>query len=232
MKTNRRASYFMSVAAAALLLVPLAASADDDNKGFKVSPFHFGQGALATWEQDAGEPGQKGDPKQHGLYLQKHTATPNFSAAGAALTKLKPMPAADLSMLAFDIPGFAGEPTFNVANGYCGAGAPRFNVSSTDFPSPAPPCFLGCAHGDKTQDPVTGWWEIKFVAPFTQYPGCTGAGGESAIGGTVTSISILFDEGNDVALPAPNVGLSPGDVVLDNIRVNSRVVGKPTGDGD
>src|SRR5712664_2500038 len=67
--------------------------------------------------------------------------------------------------------------------------------------------------------PRDGLWEIKFVAPFTQFPGCPG------VTGTVTSIAIIFDEGNDVAVPPPSVGLSPGDVVLDNIRVNANVVG-------
>jgi len=49
------------------------------------------------------------------------------------------------------------------------------------------------------------------------------------VSGNVTSISILFDEGNDLALVLPNIGLSPGNVILDNIRVNDRVVGTPQG---
>ena len=50
--------------------------------------------------------------------------------------------------------------------------------------------------------------------------------------GNVTSISILFDEGNDLAPVLRNIGLSPGNVILNNIRVNDRVVGKSTGSED
>jgi len=65
----------------------------------------------------------------------------------------------------------------------------------------------------KTQDPNTGWWEIRFDAPFTQFPGCGGG-----VTGTITRVRIIFDDGTD---------LGPGNVVLDNIRVNNEVVGKP-----
>jgi len=213
------------IALAMLMLWPLAAFADDsDEFTIKVDPFHFGLGCLATWERDAGKPGQKDDSQQFGLYLQKNTATANFAAAGVRNVLRKPIPATSLQTLAFVISGFPGEPTFGVANGYCGAGSPRFNVTSTGTSST---CFLGCFHARKTQDPVTGWWEIKFIAPFTQFPGC-----ENGVSGDVTSISIVFDEGNDLALsgsPGP-VGNSPGNVVIDNIRVNNKVVGKPTDD--
>jgi hypothetical protein len=217
MRAEGRILYLVAVVVGWLWFLPQAASAQD--RGFNVDPFHFGLGGLATWERDAGEPDQTGRSNQHGLYLQKHTATANFAAAGAEITGITPLAASELNTLAFDISGFPGVTTFNVANGYCGAGAPRFNVVSTGSGT----CFLGCAHGNKTQDPVTGWWEIKFVAPFTQFPGCPG------VTGTVTSIAIIFDEGNDVAVPPPSVGLSPGDVVLDNIRVNANVVGEPNG---
>ncbi len=187
---------------------------DDDNGKFRVVPNHRGLGALATWERDAGEPGQNKDSKQFGLYLQKHTLTSNIASAQAEITKIVPMDAADLDVLAFDISGRVGTTTLTTgntppgANGYCGAGAPRFSVNSGSGT-----CALGCAHGDETQDTGTGWWEIKFVPPFTQYPGCPG------ITGTITRIRIIFDEGTDQG---------PGDVVIDNIRVNDRVVGKPT----
>jgi hypothetical protein len=237
---NRERKIMKNVLVASTLVAGLAlglggvASADGDNSKFKVDPFHFGQGGLATWARDAGEPGQKGDKEQFGLYLQKATATGNFAAAGARINGITPMPAAALRVLAFDISGVAGQllndlsPGGFPANGYCGAGAPRFNVSHSDGR-----CFLGCAHGDATQDPVTGWWEIRFESPFTQYPGCDGPPGPfgAAIGGTVTAISIVLDEGNDLSLANVGaIGLSPGNVVLDNIRVNARVVGKP-GDG-
>lgn len=195
----------------------------DDDKRFGVDPNHRGLGALATWLRDAGAPGQKGDPKQFGLYLQKHTLTTNIASAQAEITKIVPMDAADLDVLAFDISGRVGTTALTTgttppgANGYCDVGAPRFVVTS----SVTGTHFLGCGHGDKTQDPVTGWWEIKFVSPFTQYPGF---GAAFTTTETITRIRIVFDHGNDSG--------RPGDVVIDNIRVNDRLVGKPSGDDD
>ncbi len=223
--------------AAAVLSVGLvvglasAASADDKDKDknktvkvepFRVEPFHFGQGALSGWIRGAGEPNQKDDPGQFGFYLQKHTATSNFSAAGAELTGNIPKSGDQLNALAFDISGFPGipfdDPNFP-SHGYCNNGAPRFNVFSD-----AGTCFLGCAFGNKTQN-SSGWFEIKFSTPFTQYPGC-GVGVSTNIAG----IEVILDDGNDLALPPPATGNSPGDVVLDNIRVNDKVVGKPKDD--
>jgi hypothetical protein len=210
----------VALAAALLTLVPAAAfsqarQAPVNGRRTHVQPFHFGLGALATWARDAGEPatmGAGGDPHQYGLLLQKLTATATFAASGATLFDGH-MGAESLSVLGFDISGVEEMP-FGSANGYCGAGAPRFNVVSNAVAT----CFLGCAHGEKTQDAATGWWTIAFRAPFTQYPGC-----EGGVSGTVTSIQIVFDEGTDVG---------PGSVVLDNIRLNSRVTGKPLGGND
>ena len=196
------------IALVTLTTLPLAGLAG----AFEVDPFHFGRGCLATWERDAGEPGQKGDTKQFGLYLQKHTASADFAAAGVRNMLIQPMPTTSLNTLAFDISGFPDEHTFGGANGYCGAGSPRFNVVSGAVGT----CFLGCVHGTKTQDTQTGWWEIRFDAPFSNFPGC------SAVTGDVTSISIVFDEGTDVG---------PGNVVIDNIRINNEVVGVPRGGG-
>ena len=186
----------------------------------KADPFHFGLGALASWTRDAGTPAA-GDTMQNGLYLQKNTATSTFAAAGASITPLpSSLTGTNLQELSFQIsgyPGTDGEPfdggPFGPSHGYCGAGAPRFNVSSS-----GPTCFLGCAHGDKTHL-ASGWWSIKFVSthPFTAYPGC-----EGGITGAITSIEIIMDEGNDVG---------PGNVVLDNITIRrsgqSFVIGNP-----
>lgn len=175
-----------------------------------VQPFHFGLGALATWARDAGEPSTPftfRERARFGLLLQKLTATASFAASGATLLE-GTLPAENLTALGFDISGLPGIP-FGTANGYCGGGAPRFNVVSD-----AGTCFLGCASGDKTQDTASGWWTISFQPPFTQYAGCAG------VTGSVTSIEIVFDEGTDIG---------PGSVVLDNIRVNNRVFGKPPG---
>lgn len=72
-------------------------------------------------------------------------------------------------------------------------------------------CFLGCTYGQRVKNASTGWWTISFPAPFSNYPGCV------APSGNITGIEIVFDEGTDVG---------PGNVVLDNIRVNNIVVGR------
>jgi hypothetical protein len=188
----------------------------------KADPFHFGLGALASWTRDAGNPAA-GDTLQNGLYLQKNTATSTFAAAGASITPLPSnLTGLTLQELSFQISGFPGtdgEPfaggPFGPSHGYCGAGAPRFNVSS----SAATTCFLGCASADHANSThlASGWWLIKFVPPFTAYAGCG-----DGITGNITSIEIIMDEGTDVG---------PGNVVLDNITIRrsgqSFVMGNP-----
>ena len=171
----------------------------------KADPFHFGLGATATWMRDAGNPAN-GDSDQEGLYLQKGTATANFAAAGASLLPLSTgLTGTNMTDISFEISGFPGadgEPfaggPFGPSHGYCGAGAPRFNVTSSTGT-----CFLGCNAGDKTHL-ASGWWKVNFHTPFTNYAGCTSA--PTAI----TSIDVILDEGTD---------LGPGNVVLDNITI-------------
>jgi len=214
-------------------LVAGSASADDKDQGqpLRLELFQIGLGSLAGWIRGAGEPGQKNDKRQFGLYLQKSTKTANFSSAGAELTGNIPKTVSELATLAFDIPGVVGVPfrTFDPssigsgANGYCNNGAPRFNVFSRVGNGLLAVCFLGCPFGSRTQDPVTGWWTIKFEAPFNEarFPGC------GAPTGNLAFLELIFDEGIDVG---GTVGNSPGNVVLDNIRVNDKVVGKPNDD--
>jgi hypothetical protein len=213
----------------ALVGANVASSHDWGHDGFKpdidLKPWQFGLGALSGWIVGAGEPGNWFDRGQWGFYLQKHTpdSATYYAAAGATITG-GPKPASLLKVLSFDISGVAGE-TFDSASygtiagsthGYCGAGAPRFNVVSTV----AGLCYLGCTYGDRTQDPITGWWTIQFVPPFTQYPGCGG------VTGNITDLEIVFDEGTNLGVGA-TVGSSPGDVVIDNVRINKTYIGKP-----
>jgi len=220
-------------------LVAGSASADDKDQGpLRLELFQIGLGSLAGWIRGAGKPKQKGDEGQFGLYLQKNTKTANFSSAGGDFTGNVPKTATDLHTLAFDIPGVVGVgfknfdptkigtgPNGAGANGYCNNGSRRFNVFSfngpplPDFSNSVGTCFLGCASGAKTQDTVTGWWQIKFTEPFTQYAGCSVAPSGNII------VEVILDEGIDVGV---TVGDIPGNVVLDNLRVNDKLIGKPT----
>ena len=217
-------------------LVAGSASADDKDQGqpLRLELFQIGLGSLAGRIRGAGEPKQKGDESQFGLYLQKNTKTANFSSAGGDFSGNVPKLATDLHTLAFDIPGVVGVPFENFdpnkigtgANGYCNNGSPRFNVfsfSNPDFTGFVGTTFLGCAFGTKTQNSTTGWWTIRFDAPFTEdrFPGA-GAGPTGNI-----IIEVILDEGIDVG---GTVGNSPGNVVLDNLTVNNVVIGKPNND--
>ena len=116
------------------------------------------------------------------LQLEKNCPTPTNAAAGAEITGVDGMSTTGMT-LSFDY------------DGYCGAGAPRFNVYLDNGTT----VFLGCAHGDPG---ATG--TATFEAGNT-YGGVNFPEGE-----TVTGIDIVLDE--------------EGQVTLSNIMVNGDVV--------
>jgi hypothetical protein len=172
-----------------------------------LDPFHFGLGGLSGWQIGAGNPAT-GDSQNWGLYLQKSVPTATLTAAGADVV-FNNVPAVNtLTVLSFDISGLSGVPFEDGGHGYCNNGAPRWNLTTSGGGT----CFLGCAHGAKTQNPTSGWFTIKFTPPFNLYPGC------GTPSGTITGLSIVMDEGTDVG---------PGNVVIDEITINSRIFKKP-----
>jgi hypothetical protein len=224
MKGAKSISIIMAIAFIALIaqiFLPIPVSARDDDHYYRrkinVDPAHAGFGALATWARDAGEPGQKGDPKQYGLHIQVGVLAPDGPYAGTGNLLTKPIPLADLKKLGFSISGRSGEAGVftpgDPRHGYCQSGAPRFVVEDDLGNS----CLLECQFGTKVQDLDTNWWEISFVPPFSPpaYPSCPGLTGT-----TVTYIDITFDE--------------MGSVVLDNITATigskTTIIGKPDDD--
>jgi hypothetical protein len=161
-------------------------------------PNGFGMHSYAAWKAKQGLPDSSGN-KEHALYFQKDTLTANF-AAGVA-----------------NIDGFEGQETTDVVplgfdwrmDGHCGAGAPRFNVRiqppMTTDPMLRQTVFVGCAamlSGMPFLDSHGRQWQPKtFPGPLLPP-------------GTITSLSIVFDEGNDAGR---------GFVYLDNIRVGTKV---------
>ena len=94
--------------------------------------------------------------------------------------------------------------------GYCGGGAPRFNIVTDQGTA-----FLGCNEPLGTDAPAgDGWTEVVFneadiiAALERATPGINPATA------TLEDLYIIFDE--------------PGSVYLDNISVNGDVVGSPT----
>ena len=139
----------------------------------------------AAWLPGVGLP--DGD-SSHGLYLAKNGPTAANAAAGAT------------------VDGAAGSEFLQAGfdyNGYCGAGAPRFNVYTEDDVLH----YLGCTYG--THAPVDGnpdWTRVRFTAADALPP--------IAPGSTITYMEIVLDEG-------------PAEVYLDNIYLNGITVGKP-----
>jgi len=212
---------FVSIAGLAALLLVSPAAFADENSIFRVDPRHAGIGAFSGWARDAGEAGQKGDPKQHGLHLlHLFLTTPDGPFAGTDNLLKKPISAGSLTKLGFAISGRSGElgiyVTGNPKHGYCTGGSPRFVVESTG----SPVCHLGCNHGATTggspavQDLATRWWDISFVPPFSDYPGCP-----VAPSGMIEYIDITVDEGPDTSVTLDNITATIGG--------KTTVVGKP-----
>lgn len=178
---------FMCVAACALaaLVIPTAALAG----GYTLHPSGFGEHSYSAWKAGEGLADSAGS-KNQALYFQKMTATPTVAAGVAVFKGVEGLPTSALGDLEF----------WWRTDGHCGAGAPRFNIRIRTLAGPTVTQFVGC------QTMVPG---ATATAPngttFEQrtFP----AGG--IVPGTVVSLSIVFDEGNDVG---------PGFVFLDNIR--------------
>ena len=167
----------------------------------------------ASYTDPACTTGDSKDKKNQGLLLVKTGPTPNFAAAVANLTGVKGIVVTELG---YDIrkPRGVNDP----AGSHCGAGAPRFDISTSDGAS----YFLGC--NSPPADTVTvgnGWLRLRWGTGGTllAFP-TTGGGPVSISGKTLTSVQIVFDEGQDTG--PDNIGLA----VLDNIDVNGTLVGR------
>jgi hypothetical protein len=172
-------------------------------KAFTATLFEFDPGhtgiAAAAWVKHLGLP-QGNDKNRFGLILSKNGTTPTNASAGLVVNGVKGL---HLTELGFDVRN----------GGHCGAGAPRFNVTTSDGVTR----FYGCTYGTHTPNtPAPGWQRVRFSTSVT-YPGAPAF----TSGLTVNSISIVFDEGTDIG---PDFS---GMVVLDNIDVNGVLIGAP-----
>jgi len=184
-----------------------------------VVPFEFDPNATylvrATWQTGIGCPDSEGcagdpqDKRNEGLLLVKSGPPATFAAAGARL--LGPaVKGVSLTELGYDI----RKPVSSVdpRGSHCGAGAPRFNVVTSDGVTH----FIGCNSPPPVQSVVApGWVRLRW--------------GTAELGAAfppilptdkVASISIIFDEGPDAG--PDNFGAA----ILDNIDVNGSIAGK------
>jgi hypothetical protein len=181
------------VLAALSLLVPAAASAG----GFVLHPNGFGEHSYSSWKADEGLPDSTG-AKDQALYFQKDTATSTVAAGVAVIKGVEGMDTAALAPLEF----------WWRTDTHCGAGAPRFNVRFQPAVGNPQTLFVGCQEmAPSTSTTHEGRTFVRRTLP--ALPSL----------GRVVSLSIVFDEGNDVGRcrsPLPN-----GDscAILDDILV-------------
>jgi len=172
--------------------------------------FDFTTRSTTAFTDAACTTGDSSDHHNEGLLLVKTGPTNNFAAAVAELTNVKGI---TLSELGYDIrkSGGSGGSTFG---SHCGAGAPRFDVVTSDGTIH----FVGCNSPPATvAASSTGWVRLRWGAAEL-------AAAFPAIAPTdvVTRIVIVFDEGTD-AMGGPD---QFGAAILDNIDVNTTLVGQ------
>jgi len=141
-----------------------------------------------------------------GLLLVKSGLTAQNASAGVSLTGVKGI---TLTELGYDIRKRGAAADDN--GSHCGAGAPRFNVTTSDGLTH----FIGCNSPPGMPTAGLDWIRLRWNATLlaAAFPPIT------PTSGTVVSISIVFDEGQDAG--PDNFGLA----VLDNIEVNGQLIG-------
>ena len=164
--------------------------------------------------------GDPRDKKVEGLLLSKTGPTSNFASAQAFVKKAPKT----LTELGWDIRKPGADGAGGPRGSHCGAGAPRWNITTKTGQT----YFVGCNSPPATSQVAgTGYvrmrWDATTMA-FPQSPGPTVAIGSLE----VKHLKIVFDEGYDAPGAPTNFGLA----VLDNVNVNGQFVGRGGGGDD
>ena len=175
----------------------------------------FNGSSSAPYTDPACPTGDQRDRANEGLLLVKTGPTPNVASGGVVL---KDVNGTAVTELGYDIrkPGVAAD----ARGSHCGAGAPRFNITTKDGRT----FFLGCnSPPAPVQQAGNGWLRLRWggAVPLMAYS--TQGVLTNITGFQVKQLSIVFDEGQDTG--PDNFGLA----VLDNIDVNSQLVGQGAG---
>ena len=179
-----------------------------------------GSTTTAHYTDAACAAGDTSDNHNQGLLLAKTGPTANFASAGADITGVKGI---TLTELGYDIRKPGADTRAGARGSHCGAGAPRFNVTASDGVTYD---FIGCNSG---ATPATsevdgqGWIRLRWGGGTILAFAANGPAAGTVVnisGKTVTSIQIVFDEGQDTG--PDNFGLA----VLDNVDVNGTLVGR------
>ena len=180
------------VALLAAVLVTAVSAAAAAAGTFTLHPSGFGEHSYSAWKGQQGLPDNTGNQNQ-ALYFQKMTSTATNAAGVAVIKGFEGLPVSSLKHLEF----------WWGIDGDCGAGAPRFDVFVQPPIGPQYTLFIGCQgmmpEGIDIAPSGRTFQERSYTGPFPTE-------------GTITGISIVFDEGNDVG---------HGYVYLDNITVSA-----------
>jgi hypothetical protein len=214
---------------------------NDNDGGLEAEPFVFVGSAsqcggvagsrivTAAWLGGMGLP-DNGDTElntpqsssdRDGLLLNKNGLMADCSSSGARIRGVR---------------GTAVDATFTLGfdyrdGGHCGAGAPRFNVTTRAPNGSETFHFVGGCGNEATPTPApqdgVNWSRVRFTNPEGWFP-------PALPGSRIVSISILYDEGTDV--PSSN-GKSQepsgiGLAVIDNIFINGRFIREGSGDAE
>ena len=202
--------------ALAIAVVNPIAHADAD---LKLRPGSFGANTEGAWKSKQGLPDSKGNAR-HALYLQKFTETFNFAAAYAVVDNIQGLPAEELTELSWE----------HRDDGWCGAGAPRWNLVVEGQSGDVYTLFLGCAAAAKSF-PHPGWTKDSYTGGAILTVGAANSGNTANLAdiqaGTIVALYILFDEGTTLG----GMPLGPGFVYLDNITINDKVFTGPMDNG-
>jgi len=177
--------------------------------GLRLDPGGVGEQSFAKWESHEGEPDATGSADK-ALYFQKMVATPVFAAGFAVIDGLQGQSATMLTALSWD----------HRTGGWCGAGAPRWNIGIIDADGAEHTVFLGC--NAATHATVDANWMTDSYSGDDIVAAIKAVGVDPA-NATISSLAIVFDEGTDVG---------PGFVFLDNITVNTTVWTSPSGNSN
>jgi hypothetical protein len=177
----------------------------------KLHPDGFGEQSYAAWKAQEGEPDAQGDANS-ALYFQKMTSTATFAAGVAVIRGLEGEPVSALTDLSWE----------HRVDGWCGAGAPRWDIFVTDAAGNSYTVFLGCAAAAHTTGSTTGWIRDSYGAAAISAAVSAAVGANGPV--TISGLIIVFDEGTDVAG-------NPGFVFLDNITVNAQTWSSPADNG-
>jgi hypothetical protein len=225
----------MAVAATALAVAGVAYAASQfDVRPGEFDPDHtflvqaawlggIGCPTTETFTDTACPTGDSKDKRVEGLLLAKTGSTANNASAFAVITD----PPRTLTELGWDIRKPGNELSAGARGSHCGAGAPRWNITTRDGTT----YFIGCNSPPAAdQTPGEGFVRLRWGAGTLAVQ--AGTGTPTPINTLdVRRLSIVFDEGYDTG--PDNFGLA----VLDNINVNGVLVGQGRGnngnnDGD